>query len=228
MMEIKQNKRNIDVVLLIDGTGSMHPVIEEVKEKAKAFPKLIEKTFLEYGVEVDGLRAKVITFRDFLADKDPMEESRFYNLREEVAEFSETIDKIDAHGGGDLPEDGLEALYLAFLSDFVNGPRDRQIIVLFTDADAHILGTGSSSPSYPKSIKDMAEFFNIWLGIRQGPDIKLGRIQKRLVLYAPEHSQYQELANLVDKAYFVPVNPGEGGFGISLEEIVSTFVRVSC
>ena len=227
-MEIKQNKRNIDVVLLIDGTGSMSPIIDEVKAKAKALPRLIEKNFLDHGVEVDGLRAKVIAFRDYGIDLDPMEESRFFDLKEEVDEFNDTIDKIDAHGGGDLPEDGLEALYLAFLSDFVNGPRDRQIIVLFTDADAHVLGTGSSSPSYPKSIKDMVEFFEIWLGISKDPDIKLGRIQKRLVLYAPEHSQYQELANLVDKAYFVPVDPGQGGFGISLEEIVSTFVRVSC
>lgn len=227
-MEIDLIKRNIDVVLLIDGTGSMSPIIDEVKEKAKAFPKLIEKTFLDYGVEVEGLRAKVIAFRDYGIDLDPMEESRFFDLREEADEFNETIDKIDAHGGGDIPEDGLEALYLAFLSDFVNGPRDRQIIVLFTDADAHDLGTGSSSPSYPKSIKDMAEFFKIWLGESQDPDIKLGRTQKRLVLYAPEDSQYQELANTVDKAYFVPIYPGAGGYGISLEEIVRTFVKVSC
>lgn len=227
-MEIDLIKRNIDVVLLIDGTGSMSPIIEEVKEKAKAFPKLIEKTFLEYGVEVEGLRAKVIAFRDYGIDLDPMEESRFFDLREEVDEFNDTVDKIDAHGGGDIPEDGLEALYLAFLSDFVNGPRDRQIIVLFTDADCHPLGENASSPLYPKSIGSLPELIDIWLGESDKPNIKLGKKQKRLIFYAPKDSNYEDLVGGFGGAYFVPVGPGNGGYGISLEEIVRTFVKVSC
>lgn len=62
-------KYAVDLIICIDATGSMTPVIDLVKSNALGFYKEIENRMKERQKNVDQLRAKVIVFRDYWADK---------------------------------------------------------------------------------------------------------------------------------------------------------------
>ena len=55
---------NVDIVMCIDGTGSMGPIIEEVKANALSFYKKFIDAMDEEGKTADVVRVKVIVFRD--------------------------------------------------------------------------------------------------------------------------------------------------------------------
>ena len=69
-----------------------------------------------------------------------------------------------AFGGGDDPEDGLEALAYAIRSKWnTEGLKKRQLIVVWSDAPAHELGFGKSAENYPKKMaKDFNELTQWW------------------------------------------------------------------
>ena len=57
-------KYAVDLIICIDATGSMTPVIDLVKSNALGFYKEIENRMKETQKNLDQLRAKVIVFRD--------------------------------------------------------------------------------------------------------------------------------------------------------------------
>ena len=67
-------------------------------------------------------------------------------------------------GGGDIPEDGLEAIAYAIKSDWTTeGTDQRRVIVVWTDAPTHPLGYGSDSPAYPLGMPaGLAELGQWW------------------------------------------------------------------
>jgi len=100
---------NVDLVLCIDCTGSMTPVIDMVKENALTFHEQLTKALLECDREVEQLRVKVIGFRD-LCYGEPLEESPFFDLPQSEKEFEKFVSKLVATGGGDAPETALDAI----------------------------------------------------------------------------------------------------------------------
>ena len=69
--------------------------------------------------------------------------TRFFNLPEEADLLKNLIGQITAMGGGDDPEDGLEALAFAMRSDWdKEGMKKRHVIVVWSDAATHPLGYG--------------------------------------------------------------------------------------
>lgn len=68
---------------------------------------------------INKIRVCVIAFRDYIYDKEEaMLSTRFFNLPEEAEKLKDIIGQIAAKGGGDDPEDGLEALVFAMRSDW--------------------------------------------------------------------------------------------------------------
>ena len=220
--------RNIDLVFCIDGTGSMHGIIDNLKRHAKRFKDELTEALVEANTNITSLRIKVITFRDYGEDADAMEESRFFELPGDQTDFERAIDAIDAHGGGDAPENGLEALYLAMKSDFYTGDKDRQIIVLFTDADALELRYRADSPRYPSDMPDWHDLCEIWGGARQS-DLKLRSRLKRLILFAPLGTKYEKDFKW-NRVTYVPVEPSEGlkelDFSVVIKEIVKSATAI--
>ena len=47
-----QNTRNVDIVFCIDGTGSMHPIMDNVKARAKEFNNDLRNAIEELGSDV--------------------------------------------------------------------------------------------------------------------------------------------------------------------------------
>ena len=144
-------KYNIDICLCIDKTGSMRPIIDTVRQNALNLYSDIRDSLEAKGNHIGRLRVRVIWFGDYLADgENAMLVSSFLTLPEQMEEFRALVNGVDAHGGGDVPEDGLEALAYAMRSDWcTDGWKSRHIIAMFTDAPAHDLGHCKASPHYP-------------------------------------------------------------------------------
>jgi hypothetical protein len=214
-------KRNIDVVFCIDGTGSMAPCIEGVKGNARRFHLEFVKAMTDLGSEIDSMRVKVIVFRDYAdGGDDVMQISPFYELPDDDADFASFLGGVSASGGGDANENGLEALYFAMKSDFTIGPKDRQVIALFTDADALRLGERSGEPGYPADMVDMRGFGDMWACISQDSSFKLREKSKRLVMFAPSGSVYEELKKTLNRSVFEPVKMDTGLGEIDFKEII--------
>ena len=178
---------NVDIVMCIDGTGSMSPIIEEVKENALSFYKKFIDAMEEEDKTVDAVRVKVIVFRDYGADAKPMEESKFFVLPDEDAEFNAFVKGIEAIGGGDIPENALEAIALALKSDWtVGGTKQRHAILVFSDAPALELSARAGVPGYPVGMpKDLAELGSWWEGTSQEMGSPYNPKYGRLVCFVP-------------------------------------------
>ena len=143
---------DVDIVFCIDVTGSMGPVIENVKQGALNFHERLASVLARRDITVTRTRIRVVAFRDFGADKyDVIQQTAFLELPEDAAEFESFMAALKATGGGDFPESGLEALALAVHSPWNQAPRVpaaqlRHFIVVFSDASAHPLGKHSPRP----------------------------------------------------------------------------------
>ncbi len=215
--------RKIDIVFVIDGTGSMAPCIDMIKDAAKEFYQKFNESMIKRGSTIDSLRIKNIVFRDYETDGAlSMEQSAFFEIPTDLADYEANLNSISAQGGGDLPENGLEALHYAFNSDFVAiGPKDREVIVLFTDADALDLHERSASSDYPKDMVDMAGLTREWIAPAQESGSKLTKKGKRLVIYAPASSKYADVSKKLPSSNFVPVELGTGLVDFSFDEIIN-------
>lgn len=214
--------RNIDIVFCIDATGSMAPCIDSIKANARRFHKEFVKKMTDLNSSITSMRIKLIAFRDYGEDgADAMSESRFFEFPDDQADFENCLAGITATGGGDDPENGLEALYCAMRSDFVTGTKDRQVIVLFSDADALPLGARAGSQDYPADMVDDDGFFNTWMCCSgQSAGLKLRERSKRLVLFAPKNSQYEKISTKLNRSIFSPVTMDAGLGDIDFDDII--------
>nr|WP_295305991.1 vWA domain-containing protein [uncultured Blautia sp.] len=180
----------VDIAMLIDATGSMSPIINEVKENAMAFCTRFHEVMEVMGKNVDELRIKVIPFRDYAYDgAQAMEDSGFFSLPEQNDGFRNYVSSITATGGGDEPESALEAMALAMRSDWTTrGAKRRHVILVFTDASAVPLKESNRTKSdyYPENMPaNLAELGDMWSGCTQELGGMPDEQSARLVLFAP-------------------------------------------
>lgn len=205
---------DIDLVFCIDATSSMKPFLKAIKELAKNFPNDIIQEARKSGRSINNFRVRLIAFRDYLADdKYAMQTTAFFDLPQEAEDLDACFSEIEVFGGGDEPEDALEALAYAMNSDWQpkrQGIRRRQIIVLWTDASAHDLGNGMQSPYYdPDLPKDFEELIS-WWGDNEEAERKMDYHCKRLVLFAPAVKPWTVLSSSWDNVIHYPSASGEG------------------
>lgn len=160
---------NVDIVMCIDATGSMAPIINEVKENALSFYEKFKDSMEEHDKDIDVLRVKVIVFRDYICDSEPMIESKFFTLPDQGEEFRDFVARIEACGGGDTPENALEAFTLALKSDWTTSVgKKRHAILMFTDAPALTLGDRADCGNYPSGMpSNVAQLGAWWEGTDQ-------------------------------------------------------------
>lgn len=178
---------NVDIVMCIDGTASMRPIIDQVKANALSFYKKFVDAMEENDKKAEALRIKVIVFRDYGCDDQPMEESDFFTLPDQADEFNAYVNGIEVKGGGDLPENALEAIALALKSKWTTGGNKRRhAILVFTDAAALPLGERAACVGYPAGMPaDLAELGAWWEGTEQTLDSTYQPNAGRLVAFAP-------------------------------------------
>lgn len=214
-------KRNIDIVFCMDGTGSMRPCIESIKENAKSFYMNLVGYMTGAGSDIDLLRVKFIVFRDYKSDGDEaMVESSFFELPDDEDALSDYLGGIRAHGGCGQDANGLEALYLAMKSDFCTGPNDRQIIVMFADTTALNLGRRAKCEGYPADMVDRDGLSRAWMCIGQDSSLKLRERNKRLVIFAPQDTVYEEISRSFNRCVYTPVENSKGLQDITFDDII--------
>lgn len=218
----------VDIVLCIDATGSMFPVLDNVKSSALQFHDRLDDVMAKKGKAISQLRLKVIAFRDFGDDaSNAIQQTGFFHLPSQSREFEEFVRGIDADGGGDIPESGLEALALAINSPWETGlDRRRHVIVMFTDAPAHPLGTHASVPSYPAGIpRSLDDLFEQW-GYARSQTAVMEQSAKRLVLFAPDQAPWSDpIAEEWDLTLHFASKAGEGLEEFEMDEIIETIAN---
>ena len=215
---------NVDICLCIDATASMSSCIEMTKEKALAIYPALQAEMESSQRTIGQLRIKVILFRDYGVDPDPMEESPFFTLPEDGAAFQEFVDNITVSGGGDLPENALEAVAKALQSDWTTeGSKRRHIIMVLTDAEALPLGERASAPGYPTDIPtDLSGLCAWWEKTDQTFSSTYDPGAGRLVVMAPDvYPWTNDDLGLWNRVILKECQAGDGLDDTSFEEIIS-------
>lgn len=219
-------KYSVDIVMCIDCTGSMGSLLETVKSNAlKFYPDLV-KACQAKDKNIDSLRIKVIAFRDYNADgADGMHETKFYSIPEQEDTFKSYINGLVPDGGGDEPENGLEAVALAINSDWTKGgDRRRHIIIVWSDASAHPLEAELTKNSfYPAGMPANFDELTDWWEDEQGG--KMNRSAKRLLIFAPDATPWTEMGLNFSNAIHFPAKAGEGLSDVDYHTIIDSIVN---
>lgn len=201
---------HVDIVFCIDCTETMDFILNIIKEKALSFYADVQRSMSTKDKRISQLRVRVVAFRDYLAyDEEkhrgskgnyPMLVTDFFTLPIDAQKLEVSVKSLYPIGGGDDPEDGLEALAYAIRSewDIDEGAKHRNIIVVWTDAEPHPLGYGKRASTYPKGMaKDFSEL-TMWWGNRKMPGYMNDQASKRLILFAPGEGLWCDISQIWD------------------------------
>lgn len=130
-LDTTQNRQRVqlDVLFLIDSTGSMTPQIEQLKDNIDSIAAQIEAL-----PSRPDTRFGMVTYRD----RGDVFVSQTYQFTDSVRSFQRDLNGVTAAGGGDTPEAMNEGLHRAIwdvdwrLEDTVS------IIILVADAPPHL------------------------------------------------------------------------------------------
>ncbi len=221
-------KYNVDIVFCIDATMSMYKILNKVKASAVNFYSDLRNAMEAKGKHVDALRARVVAFRDYVYDKDDaMMVTNFFDLPAQSTAFASCIESISPKGGGDDPEDSLEALAYAIRSDWTPSSttaKQRQVVVMWTDAAPHPLGFGKSAANYPSGMPGTLSELSAWWGSKEIPGY-MDNKSKRLLLYAPDDPTWNAITNGWNNTIYFPSEAGEGLEEFEYQQIIDTIAN---
>ncbi len=203
---------HVDLVMVIDLTGSMGHIIKSVRAAALNFQEQLSERMAAKSKFIAQLRVRVVGFRDMFADQECFVESRFFNVPQEQEDFASFVALLRAKGGGgDGPESGLEALSLAINSEWTSqGDRRRHLVIVWSDARPHRLEDGQNSVPAPLSARICGTFdilTDLWEGCQQ---TGMSQNSRRLVLYAPDASEWQVISESWSQVIHFPSKAGQG------------------
>ena len=120
MKDTSQGAGRVDIVFVLDVTGSMSGMIDAVKNNITEFAdSLVARNLL--------FRLGMVTFLDAVEN--------VYDFTPDAVLFKSYVSAQYAHGGGDEPENSLDALYRA--SEMKFDESARKIFIWITDATYH-------------------------------------------------------------------------------------------
>jgi len=134
----------VDIVFLIDATGSMSDCIDAVKASLGSFID----TLVGNQSPIKDWRARVVGYRDANCDGDMWLETNPF-VANDISGLRSQLDRLTAQGGGDEPESLLDALsYVCSWGELAPAASPdseswrhraecKRAIVLFTDATYH-------------------------------------------------------------------------------------------
>ena len=123
----EEQGRAVDIVVVFDITESMQPFIDGLKEATSDFADRLGKANRDY-------RLGLVTFEDYVTRQETV-------FTRSATEFKSWVGSLRSAGGGDIPENSLDALEAA--SKFPFRPDAQAVIILITDAPNHFRGDGS-------------------------------------------------------------------------------------
>ena len=187
-------ERNVDLILCIDGSSSMYNLINFLHNNISHLYEYLINEYENKGVEIKQFRIRIICFRNFVLDKQKaIFETKFFLLPEELSELETIVKSLVPEGGSPNENSGLEALAMAINSEWCrNLPRNRQIILLFSDTPPNkISSIGLNNPLFPSNIPlNFEELTDWWEDVNLD---KIGSLSKRLILFAPDRSYWTDV-----------------------------------
>lgn len=198
MIIAKPPEYAIDVVFCLDVTAGATCLLEQFQDQWEALVEGIRTTIENNKGPVRTIRVRVITFRDFLADREPIYETEFFELPRNRDDFLTRIQSFEAKGGGDTPENAYEALALALKSEWTQADCFRRhVIFMITDAPALELQEilRRDCPQYPYGMPKDLEELTSWYHQGTGTLDLRGR---RLILFAPEDDTWEIISQTWD------------------------------
>lgn len=214
---------DVDICLVIDKTGSMRPIIDTVKNNALRLYDDIKENMSAKGKTINNMRVRVMFFGDYIADgAEAFYGCDFLDMPDNAEVLKQCVESARAIGGGDNPEDGLEALAFGIRSKWCNDSnKKRHIICLFTDDNAHDLGYGSSVEGYPQNApKTYEELLCMW-GTAQFPG-EMDPFAKRLLLFAPKMGYWERIAKEWENTVMLPVSTANGLRDVTYQSVLDT------
>ncbi len=214
---------NVDLVFCIDVTKSMDAILDTVKNNALNFYTDFQKVMSQKSKPVARLRIRIVAFRDYYYDGDEaMLVTDFFDMSNQAEELRACVECITADGGGDDPEDGLEALAYAMKSDWCKDKgKKRHVIVVWSDEGTHALGElAGNLPIYPSGMpKDFNEL-TAWWGSRQAPGV-MDESSKRLLLFTPDKPWWSTIRATWNNTIHYESEAGAGLADVDYEQIMS-------
>jgi hypothetical protein len=217
-----QMKYAVDMVFCIDATMSMYPILDEIKNRAILFYQDFKNEMDAKGKKVGSLRIRIVAFRDYFYDQEEaMLETDFFELPQMAETFEQVIKSIEPNGGGDDPEDGLEALAYAIKSDWnMDAVKKRHVIVLWSDDGTHDLGFGRAAKNYPRGMAENFEQLTEWWGSKYAPGI-MDESAKRLILFTPSKESWTTIRSNWNNVIHYESEAGKGIAGFDYEQILN-------
>ena len=168
----------MDVLFVIDATGSMSHAIKAAHEKAE------DLSFVLQGQNRDALFSfGCVCYRDPV--DEPTDKHELFDFEPEIETLADFLSHVEADGGGDVPEDYVGALSLAF-EHLSWRPDAKKAIIWIADAPAHgklFCGRPNHQEEEPKLIpliqklaKD--DFYFLGLSIHNGADTSFNAMKK--------------------------------------------------
>lgn len=231
-------KYNVDLVFVVDTTGSMTNLISTVKSNILKFYPDLKKVADEKGKSISQFRIKVIDFKNYEYDgPNAIRQSQFFTLagsnqgENEETQLQEYVNNLCAQGGSGsgsqgYRENGLEALVTAMRSDWdKGGDKRRHVIVLFTDVAPLNLDEGKqfAGDKYPK---DMPNSFDELTDMWDSPQgAVMAKASKRLILFAPDCETWDNISNNWNECIHWPAKAGEGLSDADYNTILDTLMN---
>lgn len=209
----------VDLTFCIDATQSMYNVIDMVKNNALNFYQDVMAAMAQKDKTIARMRISIIAFRDYKYDhEDAMLQTDFFTLPDDSVLFRNIVTGIEAKGGGDDPEDGLEALAYAIRSDWDRSQsgKHRHVIVIWTDAATHELGFGAGDSNYPSDLpRDFGELTRWW-----DKDEYISKDDRRLVIFAPDEPYWNTISDNWDNVIHFQSIAGQGMMEVEYSQII--------
>src|SRR5271170_369360 len=138
--------RPVDIVFVLDVTESMQPYIDAVKQNIINFVTDLASNNRDY-------RLGLVTFEDYVVSAYPDCNCEYsHKMTSDVHQFIGWVSSLHAGGGGDIPEDQLDALDYAAKLPF--RPEAQGIVIIVTDAPPHHDGDGSENTQHDQAFWD--------------------------------------------------------------------------
>lgn len=223
---------NVDLVFCIDCTESMDNILNIVKTKALNFYADVKSSMELKGKSIDQLRVRLVAFRDYLAYdeekrkhthcNEPMLVTDFFSLPQEAKKLEVCVKSLKPVGGGDEPEDGLEALAYAIRSEWTTtGVKDRHVIVLWSDQKPHELGFAKNASKYPYGMAYNFGELTEWWGDNYDCGYMPEQAAKRLILFTPDEGMWSRISETWDNVVHLPSKAGDHLQDVDYQTILS-------